>query len=277
MKITRWKYLLLLGLLSSCATSGSKDPAAPVPHDAGVIRNFQVLSKTPAFGGATPSGAAGPYQVITGIVHGELDPHSPANAAIVNLKNAPVGPDGYVAYSTDVVILTAAASGGRQTGRVLRRRSIEVASTRTKPSSAAGALDSGKAPAATFPSLLRDGYTIVWSGWQGDLAQTGTSKTAAGRAVGRQLPGGDPKRRQPHDGNEPRGVRSRFRGRLAHHDSPLVSAGRCRRHGFRKPDGQDSRGWVITARSRAACRRGTHRQSRCRAGSTCGPPTAAIR
>jgi hypothetical protein len=78
-------------------------PAAAA--SAGVIREFQVLSTAPAYGGATPLGAAGPYEVVTGTVHGELDPADPANAGIADLKLAPVSPDGMVAYSTDVVIL----------------------------------------------------------------------------------------------------------------------------------------------------------------------------
>src|ERR1700719_785840 len=59
-------------------------PAAAA--SAGVIREFQVLSTAPAYGGATPLGAAGPYEVVTGTVHGELDPADPANAGIADLK-----------------------------------------------------------------------------------------------------------------------------------------------------------------------------------------------
>ena len=43
--------------------------------------------------------------MITGIVHGKLDPKHPDNAGIVDIGNAPVGADGLVSYTTDVVIL----------------------------------------------------------------------------------------------------------------------------------------------------------------------------
>ena len=46
----------------------------------------------------------------------------------------------------------------------------------------------GDPPPATFPSLLRLGATIVWSGWQGDLPQTGTSAIAANAGIGTQFP-----------------------------------------------------------------------------------------
>jgi hypothetical protein len=187
MQITRWKYFLLFGLLASCAASGPKDPVASVSRQPGLIRNFQVLSKVPAYGGVTPTGATGPYQVITGIVHGELDPTSPANAGIVNLKNAPVDSRGYVEYSTDVVILTPQnpADGKRVVFYDVVNRGRKYAQDYFI---GGGALDTGKPPAATFPSLLRNGYTIVWSGWQGDLPQTGKSTIAGSALMGTRFP-----------------------------------------------------------------------------------------
>ena len=110
----------ILPVLLSVAAVLVAGPGAAAP--AGVIREFQVLSTAPAYGGATPPGAAGPYEVITGTVHGELDPAAPANAGIADLKFAPVGPDGMVAYSTDVVILRPRARRRCEARAVLRRR-----------------------------------------------------------------------------------------------------------------------------------------------------------
>jgi hypothetical protein len=159
-------------------------PAAAAP--AGGIREFQVLSTAPAYGGATPTGAAGPYEVITGTVHGELDPAAPANAGIADLKLAPVGPDGMVAYSTDVVILRPVRAADAR--RVLfydvvnRGRKLAIRAFIGSDGLAGGP------PPATFPSLLRLGATIVWSGWQGDLPQTGTPAIAANAGIGTQFP-----------------------------------------------------------------------------------------
>ncbi|MFC0401644.1 alpha/beta hydrolase domain-containing protein [Paraburkholderia rhizosphaerae] len=154
----------------------------------GVIREFQVLSQAPAYNGATPPDAVGPYEVITGIVHGELDPDSAANARIVNLKNAPVNARGYVEYSTDVVILTPLhpVDGKRVVFYDVVNRGRKYAQDYFIGGK--GPLDSGGAPASTFPSLLRDGYTIVWSGWQGDLPQTGKSTIAGSALLGTRFP-----------------------------------------------------------------------------------------
>ncbi len=188
MRVTGRYCFLLLGLLSACAVSSKKGAPTPAAAEPGVIRNFQVLSKTPAYGGATPPGAAGPYQVITGIVHGELDPNSAANAGIVNLKNAPRDSRGYVEYSTDVVILTPQhpADGKRVVFYDVVNRGRKYAQEYFVGGK--GALDTGSAPASTFPSLLRDGYTIVWSGWQGDLPQTGKATIAGSALLGTRFP-----------------------------------------------------------------------------------------
>ncbi|MEJ0003984.1 MAG: hypothetical protein WDN30_11050 [Pararobbsia sp.] len=194
MKITRWKHLIFLGLLASCAARPPQAPPASPPvaaaaatvREPGIIRSFEVLSNVPAYGGATPPGAAGPYRVITATVHGELDPDSPANAGIVNLKNAPVDARGYVEYSTDVVILTPQnpAVGKRVVFYDVVNRGRKYAQDYFIGSSA---LD-GKPPAAGFPSLLQDGYTIVWSGWQGDLPLTGKSTIARAALLGTHFP-----------------------------------------------------------------------------------------
>jgi hypothetical protein len=159
-------------------------PAAAA--SAGVIREFQVLSTAPAYGGATPLGAAGPYEVVTGTVHGELDPADPANAGIADLKLAPVGPDGMVAYSTDVVILRPVRAADAR--RVLFYDVVNRGRKLAVGTFIGGDGLAGGPPPATFASLLRLGATIVWSGWQGDLPQTGTPAIAENAVIGTQFP-----------------------------------------------------------------------------------------
>lgn len=170
----------VLILLSACGgndDNGTPSTPPPTAKSAGVIDQLEVVSTVDAYGGATPAGAAGPYTVITGVVHGKLDPTSADNAGIVDLANAAVGADGYVSYTTDVVILRPKnASSAR---RVLF---YDVVNRGNKLAQASfvggGALTSGSAPDANFPSLLRAGYTVVWSGWQGGIAQTGAGATS---------------------------------------------------------------------------------------------------
>ena len=167
--------------LSACgggSSSGSTTTTTPPATPAGIIDSLQIVSIVDAYGGATPAGAAGPYSVITAIVHGKLDPKNPLNAGIVDIANAPTGTDGYVAYTTDAVIL-------RPKSATTARRILfyDVVNRGNKIGMASfvgpGALVGGAAPTATFPSILSRGYTVVWSGWQSNIAQTGNGATAS--------------------------------------------------------------------------------------------------
>lgn len=161
---------------------------AAAPHrPSAVIRDFQVLSTKPAYGGVTPPGAAGPYEVITGIVHGALNPDSKANAGIVDLKLAPRDKQGLVDYSTDVVILR--PRNAKDAKRVLFYDVVNRGNKLAVPFFIGGGEPGATLPPpANFPSLLREGATIVWSGWQGDVAQTGNPSTALTGAVGTDFP-----------------------------------------------------------------------------------------
>ena len=143
---------------------------------AGVVDRFEVVSTVDAWGGATPAGAAGPYTVVTGIVHGRLLPTHPDNAGIVDLANAPRDADGYVDYTTDAVILRPKTAATAR--RVLF---YDVANRGAKPALTAfigaSSLVKGVAPGENFPSMLRAGYTVVWSGWQSNVAQSGAGAT----------------------------------------------------------------------------------------------------
>ncbi len=176
---------IAVALLTACAanpsptlplTLPSTPSSASAPRGAGVIDRFEVVSSVDAYGGATPAGAAGPYVVISGIVHGRLSPTHADNAGIVDIENAPRDADGYVDYTTDVVIL-------RPKSAATARRVMfyDVANRGGKPAIAnfigGGPLVGGAAPDANFPSLLRAGYTVVWSGWQSNVAQTGAGAT----------------------------------------------------------------------------------------------------
>jgi hypothetical protein len=161
-------------VLAGCGNSDDPAPARP----AGYVDKFQVVSTVDAYNGATPAGAAGPYSVVTGIVYGKLDPKHADNAGIADLDKAAVDANGYVDYSTDVVILRpkTAASARRVLFYDVVNRGNKIAQGLFI---GGGALASGAAPDANYPSLLRAGYTVVWSGWQGDVAQTGAGATAA--------------------------------------------------------------------------------------------------
>ncbi len=170
------------------ACSNTSNNLAPnLANSPGFVDQFIVTSSADAYGGATPAGAAGPYTVITGVVKGKLNPKHPNNAVIVDIQNAPVGADGLVSYSTDVVILRPkSASTARRVMfyDVVNRGNKNGLAQFVGP----GAMDTGAAPSAAFPSILSAGYTVVWSGWQGNIAQTGNSTTAGTGLVGTNFP-----------------------------------------------------------------------------------------
>ncbi len=174
---TAVSVLAMAVLLTAC---GKND----APKAAGVIDQFEVVSTTDAYGGATPAGAAGPYTVIAGIVHGKLNPMHPDNAGIVDIANAPVDADGYVDYTTDVLILRPKTAANAR--RVLFYDVVNRGRAAGLGSYIGGGNPAGgEAPDDTYPSLLRQGYTIVWSGWQSDIPQTGAGDT---KPIGTRFP-----------------------------------------------------------------------------------------
>lgn len=185
------KYLLSIGaaalMLTACGGDDDGPSTPPVAaKPAGVIDQFEVVSTADAYGGAVPAGAAGPYVVISGIVHGKLNPKHADNAGIVDIAAAPVDADGYVDYTTDVVILR--PKNASEARRVLFYDVVNRGNKLGQGSFVGGgafAGDTTAAPAASFPSILRGGYTVVWSGWQSNIVQTGNGAAAA---VGTSFP-----------------------------------------------------------------------------------------
>jgi len=111
----------------------------------------------------------GAYEKLVGKAYGEVDPKSRWNRIIVNLARAPRNRRGRVEYSSDVCILKP-VDMARGNGKIFfdapNRGSKRIL----------GFLND--APEANDPStiehagngfLMRQGYTIVWCGWQGDL------------------------------------------------------------------------------------------------------------
>lgn len=138
----------------------------------GRVLDFQILDrKSPTFEGAE-FGAVGAYECLTGQAFMDLDPLHPLNADIANLKFAPRGPDGRVRYRVDTCIMKPvdldAGNGwlfyeivNRGTKRALQR--INGARANNLPATRE---DIGTG------FLMRQGFTIAWSGWQGDLLVT---------------------------------------------------------------------------------------------------------
>jgi hypothetical protein len=118
-----------------------------------------------------PFGAAGPYEKLVGKVDFGLDPNDPANDAIVDLKLAPRNARGEVESSADFYLLKPVdprRGNGRLFYEVGNRGgksmivTFQKASPSTDPSTAAEFGDG---------ALMRQGFTLLWMGWQWDVPE----------------------------------------------------------------------------------------------------------
>lgn len=114
-------------------------------------------------------GAVGGYEKIVGRLFGEVDPQAPENAAIVNLDKAPKNAQGRVEYSTDFYILKPVdlSKGNRKMfcGVVNRGNKIDLVLMNNAPYNDK-TNDPRQPEDAGNGFLMRQGYSIVWSGWQ---------------------------------------------------------------------------------------------------------------
>lgn len=140
-----------------------------VPATTG-IRSITIESRTPCFDGAS-FGATGPYEKLQGTILAELDPEHALNKGIVNLALAPRNAQGLVEYRVDLCILKPvdlSKGNGWLFYEVLNRggkRAICRANTAPATNDPTTLEDAGNG------FLMREGYTMVWTGWQSDLTR----------------------------------------------------------------------------------------------------------
>jgi hypothetical protein len=136
------------------------------------VTKIEIKSRTDILGGKE-FGKAGPYEKIVGTVHYALDPAHPRNRAIVDLDKAPRDASGRVAFSADLYVLApkdvtrgndAALFDVLNRGRKNILRDFNGAAQVLDPSAEADFGDG---------FLLRQGFTLVWIGWQFDIPRRG--------------------------------------------------------------------------------------------------------
>ena len=140
--------------------------------EARVVRLEITERVSPAFGGYAIPGVGG-YEKLTGRAYGELDPRDPRNAVIVDLALAPRNARGMVEYAFDFYILKPIdPSRGNHTivfEPPNRGRKVTVPTLN-------GGMGGNDPARVTDPRLLdeayllRQGYTLVWSGWDASAA-----------------------------------------------------------------------------------------------------------
>lgn len=139
------------------------------------VTRVSILSRSVVANGQ-PFGSAGPYEKLVGRIEFALDPAHARNKGIVDLDLAPRGTDKRVYFSADLFVLQP-VDAAKGNGALL----FEIANRGRK-----GLLGRfNGAPAGSNPTaaadfgdgfLLKEGFTLVWVGWQFDA--TGVSLDA---------------------------------------------------------------------------------------------------
>jgi hypothetical protein len=132
----------------------------------GGVQRIEITEReSPVFGGAEFADV-GNYERLHGTVFGELDPTHRLNASIVNLDKAACNPRGHVEYQSDFRILKP-LDLDRGNGCLV----YDVPNRGNQPIMPRlnGAPDGGHPGNAGNGFLMRRGFTLVWSGWQGDV------------------------------------------------------------------------------------------------------------
>ena len=132
------------------------------------VTRFEITQREP-FADGKAFGAVGAYERIAGRVHFELDPELPQNQHVIDLKLAPRNERGRVELSADLLILApvelskgngALLYGVNNRGNLNTLRNFNYASGSNDPENESHAGDG---------FLMRHGFTVVWSGWDGEL------------------------------------------------------------------------------------------------------------
>ena len=119
------------------------------------------------FAGGQPFGDAGSYELLAGTFDFTVDPTHPDNARITDIELAPRDASGHVAFSSNFRLLRP-VDPAKSNRRLLldvpnRGRGPILRNFNDAPDVAA---DAPLQPGNGF--LMRQGYTIIWCGWQHD-------------------------------------------------------------------------------------------------------------
>ena len=137
-----------------------------------------VIEKREPFANGHEFGVTGAYEKLIGKAYGEVNPDTKHNKGIVNLKRAPRNERGRVEYSMDILMLKPIdMKRGNQTifydvvNRGNQALRVNYGAERSNnPTTLAHAGDG---------FMMRQGYTLVWSGWQGDVLPGGGRLTTS--------------------------------------------------------------------------------------------------
>jgi hypothetical protein len=143
---------------------------APPAAEARIVRLELTRVETPTFGGASFD-PVGQYERLVGRAYGEVDPAHPLNAIIQDIALAPRNARGMVEYSTDIHILKPVdlARGNSVLFFNVANRGNKGGLVSYNAGIAGSAATLNKAAEAGDGFMMRQGFSLVWFGWQADV------------------------------------------------------------------------------------------------------------
>ncbi len=130
-------------------------------------------------------GSTGPYEKLVGRLYLEVSPDDPANQMVMDLKRAPRNARGRVEFWTDFFLLTPKdpARGNRRLLYDVNNRGNKLAVWTFN--SGVFQNDPGTLADAGNGFLMRQGYSILWCGWNGDVLPDDKNRLLIGVPVAR--------------------------------------------------------------------------------------------
>ncbi len=131
------------------------------------VTRLDITSETP-FAGGQSFGSVGPYSHLKGRAYFSVDPLHPSNRTITDIEMAPRDSEGRVRFSADFEMLQPAdpeRGRGSMVFDVVNRGRKTILGF----NSAARSMDPAAPLEAGNGFLMREGYTVVWCGWQCDV------------------------------------------------------------------------------------------------------------
>ena len=134
------------------------------------LARLDIAARRPFAGGQT-FGSVGGYEQLDGVAYFAVDPSHPENIAVADVGLAPRNEAGKVEFSADIRIIKP-VDNDHGNGRLLldvvnRGKELALKNINDAPD---GPPDAAPHPGNGF--LMRQGYSLVWCGWQHDVPNT---------------------------------------------------------------------------------------------------------
>src|SRR5262245_38803642 len=130
------------------------------------VTRFEEKSREVAFDGQS-FGEVGMYEVIRGVMHLAVDPNDADSKLITDIAMAPTDSDGKVHFEADVEIMQPLKPLGGSTLLVdFVNRGNRTALGLNSPAN----VGEGGGPEAANGFLMRYGFTVMFCGWETDVA-----------------------------------------------------------------------------------------------------------